>query len=160
MIYHRNGGVYMQFSTKVRYGLYAMIELACRHDGKPKVLSEVAKHQGISPKYLHAVMQQLKLAGLVRTIRGAHGGFVLTRDPAEISLVQVVEALDGPIGVTDCSKALGDCERSARCVAHRVWCQVSSSIRDVLEGQTLADVAGEVECHERGLMASDDSSVD
>jgi len=143
----------MQFSTKVRYGLYAMIELACRHDGTPKVLGEVAKHQGISPKYLHAVMQQLKLAGLVRTVRGAHGGFVLTRDPAEISLIQVVEALDGPIGVTECSKMESDCERSSRCVARQVWCQVSTSIRDVLEGQTLAQLASKVECHEQGLLA-------
>lgn len=142
----------MRFSTKVRYGLYAMIELACRHDGQPIQLGSIAEHQGVSAKYLHAVMQQLKVAGLVRTVRGARGGFVLTREPDAITLVQVVEALDGPIGVTDCSAHEDcDCEHSSRCIARKLWCQVSSAMRAVLEGQTLADVAGQVDCRQEGL---------
>ena len=147
----------MRFSTKVRYGLYAMVELSCRYDGKPVQLASVAEHQGVSPKYLHAVMQQLKVAGLVRTVRGARGGFVLNRPPAGITLIQVIEALDGPVGVTDCSASEDcDCERSARCVARMVWCQVSQAMRAVLEGQTLADLASQVDCSQDGLQVFDE----
>jgi Rrf2 family cysteine metabolism transcriptional repressor len=147
----------MQFSTKVRYGLYAMVELACRHDGRPVQLGSVAEHQGISPKYLHAVMQQLKLAGLVRTVRGAKGGFVLTRPPQTIGVIEVIEALDGPVGVTDCSKHQDcECERSSRCVTRKLWCQLSEAIRGVLEGQTLADLAAEVESPIDGLLSPEE----
>ncbi len=148
----------MKFSTKVRYGMYAMVELACRHDGSPIQLGSIAEHQSVSPKYLHAVMQQLKVASLVRTVRGARGGFVLARAPEKIALIDVIEALDGPIGVTECSKlAMSDCPRSSRCVARRVWCSVSDGIRHVLEDQTLAELAAQVECPENGLVSADDS---
>jgi Rrf2 family protein len=145
----------MQFSTKVRYGLYAMVELACRHDGQPVQLGSIAEHQDVSPKYLHAVMQQLKLAGLVRTVRGAKGGFVLARSPERIGALEVIEALDGPVGVTDCSKHQDcECENSSRCVTRRLWCQISEAIRQVLEGHTLADLADQVHSAEGGLLVS------
>ncbi len=137
--------------------MYAMIELACRHDGSPVQLGSIAEHQDVSPKYLHAVMQQLKVANLVRAVRGARGGFILNHPPSEITLIQVVEALDGPIGVTECSKLQqSDCPRSSRCVARKLWCSVSDSIRSALEGRTLAEVAAEVDCSQRGLMGAEE----
>ena len=140
----------MKFSTKVRYGVRAMIELACRYDGQPVQLASVAEHQDISAKYLHAVMQQLKVAGLVRAIRGARGGFILTRHPSKIRLVEVVEAIDGPVRVVDCVHADCSFDRPGVCVARMVWCDVSDAIRDVLTSKTLADLADEVKCNQEG----------
>ncbi len=132
----------MKYPTKVRYGLRAMVELASRETHHPVQLSSVAQAQQLSPKYLHSVMQLLKHADLVSTVRGVHGGFRLTRDPASIRVISVVEALDGPVGVVDCVRHADSCDRSARCPTRGVWCQVSAAIRQVLEAQTLADLAG------------------
>ena len=142
----------MKFSTKVRYGLRAMIELACRHGQGPVQLGLVADHHQISAKYLHAVMQQLRIAGLVRTVRGAHGGFELSRDPSAISVLEVIEAIDGPVAVVDC--VLNDCafQREVPCVAQEVWCEISTAIRDVIKRQTLADLAKKVHCPEHGVV--------
>lgn len=140
----------MKFSTKVRYGLRAMIELACRHGSGPIQLGSVADNQQISAKYLHAVMQQLRIGGLVRTIRGAHGGFELSRDPDQIKVIEVIEAIDGPIAVVDC--VLHDCafQHSSPCVANEVWCDITKAIREVVESQTLADLAAKVGCPDDG----------
>jgi Rrf2 family cysteine metabolism transcriptional repressor len=138
----------MKFSTKVRYGLRGMIELACRYGQGPIQLGTVADNQQISAKYLHAVMQQLRIAGLVRTVRGAHGGFELNRDPSKITVLEVIEAIDGPIAVVDC--VVNDCAflRASPCVANEVWCDITTAIREVIEAQTLADLAARVRCPE------------
>ena len=86
----------MQISTRGRYGLRAMFELARGFGQDPLLMSTVAERQGLSRKYLHTLLTTLKTAGLVRSVRGAGGGFVLARPPAEIKLSEVITALEGP----------------------------------------------------------------
>ena len=121
-----------------------MIELACRYGSGPVQLASVADNQKISTKYLHAVMQQLKIAGLVRTIRGAHGGFELSRSPSEIMVIEVIEAIDGPVAVVDC--VIHDCafQRSTPCVAQGIWCDITAAIRGAVDTKSLADLVEKV----------------
>ncbi len=128
----------LKLSTKGRYGLRAMIDLAADHGAGPVLVRSVAESQGISSKYLHALLASLKSAGLVRSIRGSGGGYVLAREPEAITLLQILEALEGPLNVVDCVADTELCGRAACCAARDVWVDVSRAIAEVLGGITLA----------------------
>ncbi len=131
----------MRLATKGRYGLRAMIELA-RHRGEgPLLMSTIASRQDISRKYLHALLTALRAAGLVRSVRGAHGGYTLTKQPGEITVLEIVEALEGSMVLTDCVLDAGLCERSDTCAARGVWKRVSEAMRRELASISLAQVA-------------------
>lgn len=130
----------MKMSTRGRYGLRAMIELA-RHFGEPAVLmSDVARREDLSRKYLHALLTSLRSAGLVRSVRGAGGGFVLTRHPAEIRLNEVVHALEGPLSLVPCVADQRRCRKAGKCTARRVWQQLSAALESMLSSVTLQDL--------------------
>src|SRR5512138_5976 len=105
----------MRISTKGRYGLRAMIELAVNHGGRPVPINAIAANQAISLKYLHAILALLRKAKLVRSARGRAGGYLLARSPAEITVGQIVRALEGPVAVVECVKDRRHCPRSAIC---------------------------------------------
>lgn len=131
----------MQISTRGRYGLRAMLELARGFGQPPLLMGTVAERQGLSRKYLHALLSALKSAGLVRSVRGTHGGFVLARPPAEIKLSEVLLALEGPLSLVDCVADGRACDRARGCPTRRVWQQLAEALENVLENVTLADLA-------------------
>ncbi len=138
----------MKFSTRARYGLRAMLELALNDNlGEPTPLFQIAEKQGISEGYLEQMMTVLRKGGLVRSVRGAQGGYLLSRVPSKITTGEIIRCLEGPLGPTDC---VGEedpeiCGRSDFCVTRTLWEKVRDSIADVLDGTTLEDLCREME---------------
>ena len=127
----------MRVSTKGRYGLRLLLDVAVHEKLGPVALRDISRRQGISQKYLWQVINPLKMAGLLRATRGAHGGYVLAKAPARISIRDIVEILEGPVSVVGCVQSPGTCDRSATCTARGAWSEVESRIKDVMEGITL-----------------------
>ncbi len=122
----------MKVSTKGRYGLRVMLELALYYGKGPAIMAEIEKTQGISRKYMHSILTTLKSAGLVRAIRGAGGGFVLAKEPKEINVHEIVEALEGPFDFTECVGSESFCDKSQECVTRDVWNDVGRAVKEVL----------------------------
>jgi Rrf2 family protein len=131
----------MKISTRARYGLRLMVDLAVKHGKGPILLKDVSRSQEISEKYLSQIIIPLKTAGLVKSFRGAHGGYTLQRDPTKINLLQVVSALEGDLSLVECVASPAACSRTDICVTQEVWHQVSRAMIDTLERITLADLA-------------------
>lgn len=120
----------MKLSTKGRYGVTLMLDLAMNHGVGPISLKSVAERQGLSEHYLEQLIAPLRNAGLVRSIRGAYGGYVLTKEPKDITVGDVVRVLEGPITVVDDpEEELAD-----------LWDQVREAINQVLDSTTLQDL--------------------
>jgi Rrf2 family protein len=118
-----------------------MIELAGAFDSGPIFMGDIAKRQGISRKYLHALLTELKSAGLVMSVRGAHGGYVLAKKPTEITVTDVFEALEGKLAIIDCVVDEEACSRLDGCQTRKLWKDVNSAMANVLNNATLADLA-------------------
>ncbi|MBU1241894.1 Rrf2 family transcriptional regulator [Myxococcota bacterium] len=127
----------MRISTKGRYGLRIMLELALRHGQGPVLADLIERSQGISGKYVHQLMPGLRHAGLVRTVRGPHGGYELARSPDEITVLEIITVLEGPPVPVECVAQPGSCERTGVCVTHELWREVATAIEDVLSQATL-----------------------
>ncbi len=130
----------MRISTRGRYGLRAMFELARGFGDGPLLMRAIAERQDLSRKHLHVLLTSLKSAGLVRSVRGPGGGFVLTRPPGQIRLSDVLHALEGPLSLVHCVADRRACDRANRCPARGVWQKLSGAIKDVLDGVTLQDL--------------------
>lgn len=132
----------MKISAKEQYGLQAIAELAGRFGQGPVPVSTVATAQGISEDYLEQVLPVLRDAGLVHSTRGAHGGYVLARQPHQISVGEVLRALDGEILPIRCVSEEDSlpCDRGGVCASRMVWEAISTRVLDALEGMTLADL--------------------
>jgi len=131
----------VRISTKARYGLRAMLELARCHGQAPVLMATVAERQDLSRKYLHALLTRLKTAGLVRSQRGIGGGFVLARPPDEIRLGDIIRALEGPLVLVDCVGDPRACRRSKDCAARGVWQRLAETVENRLDSVTLAEMA-------------------
>ena len=131
----------MKMSTKGRYGLRVMVELALHYGRGPLLVEAIARNQGISGKYIHVLVTSLKAAGLVRAVRGPNGGYELTRNPARITAQDVVLALEGGNAPVECVSDASVCSRADRCAAREVWCEVASAIDGVLSGFTLEQLS-------------------
>jgi Rrf2 family cysteine metabolism transcriptional repressor len=137
----------MKLSTRTRYGMRAMIELA-QHEGKrPLQLKAIADRQDISVKYLEQLMSLLRSAGFVRSVRGSKGGYILARAAGEIKLSEVFRCLEGPVTTAECVEDEDYCKRSADCVAREIWMEVEAAIQGVLSSMTLADVVNKAKAH-------------
>lgn len=130
----------MKISTRGRYGLRAMLELARCHGESPLLMNVLAERESLSRKYLHGLLTALKEASLVRSVRGPGGGFLLTRAPSKIRLSQILHALEGPLSLVDCVTDERACGKAKRCTARRVWTELSRTIESVLEKVTLEDL--------------------
>ena len=135
----------MKLSTKGRYSVTALYELA-RHYGEGVVpLKTIAKTQGISENYLEQLMSPLRRAGLVESVRGAQGGYTLALPPEEVTISRIITAVEGPIALVDClltSAESGEqsCVRAGRCVTRQIWEEVCDNINSVLNNISLADL--------------------
>jgi len=133
----------MRLTAKSEYGLLAAIDLACRFGEGPVSAREIAERRQIPPRFLEQLFVALRRGGVVTAVRGAKGGFVLSRDPLEVSVLDVVEALEGPLETSMCdSERTAGCTRSAACAAAPVWAKASGALRDVFATTSLAELAG------------------
>ncbi len=131
----------MKISTKGTYGLRAVVELAARYGDGPVSLAAVAAEQGISEAYLEQLMRSLKSAGLVTTARGKSGGYLLTKDPVEISVGEALRALEGSTDVAGCVSAEGKvCENACTCSARPLFLKLQSRINAVLNETTIGEL--------------------
>ena len=135
----------MHFSAKEQYGLRAMAELAARFGQGPIALSEVAQAQGISLATLEQVVAPLRRAGLLISSRGAAGGYTLARPPEQITVADVLRALEGALVSIPCLEgdAATRCERAEQCATRPVWALVRDRLVETLDHTTLADVCSQ-----------------
>ena len=130
----------MKLSTKGRYGLRILIDVARHAGAAPRLAKEIAASQGISEKYISRLVIALRRAGLVVSVRGAKGGYRRGRLPARITLLDVVEAMEGSVSLVGCVQKPGSCRKTASCPAHRAWAVVNAKIRVAFAETTLADI--------------------
>ena len=131
----------MKLSTKGRYGTRAMVDLALNDDAGPVSSKQIAERQDLSRGYLEQLLLRLASRGLVQPVRGRAGGFVLARVPSQITVAEIVEALDGPIDAVKCVDDPAACDRASYCATRDIWAEVSKVIDRHLSGITLADMA-------------------
>ncbi len=127
----------MKLSTKGRYGVRLMLDLALHEGNGPVSLRDVASRQEISEKYLSNLVPPLRNSGLINSVRGAQGGYVLARDPREITLKDILLVLEGPMHLVECAGHPEICSRSAECLVRDVWSEVGSMMLDALASVTL-----------------------
>jgi len=132
---------FMRISTKGRYGLRILLDLALHpQTDRPRLLRDIAESQGISEKYLSRLIIDLREAYLVRSVRGAHGGYRLARDPSQITLLDIIEVMEGPIGIVECVGNPEQCGRRENCAVCEIWQSVNSSMRDTLAQVSLQNI--------------------
>jgi len=129
----------MKLSTKGKYGLYAMFYLAQHAGCGPQPLKAVAEI-GVPEDYLEQLLGNLRRAGLVTTVRGAQGGYQLSREPEAITVGDIIDAMEGPLSLSECLNDEGSCRRAGECKTRRVWEYLSSSINNLLQSITLRDM--------------------
>ncbi len=130
----------MRISTKGRYGLRTLVDIALHQDKGAVTLNDIARRQEISVKYLWQVINPLKTSGLLSVTRGAKGGYMLARRPEDISMLEVVTTLEGPLSLVECLAKDDSCDRIDSCVARSVWMEVNRTVEKALRGITLAEV--------------------
>jgi Rrf2 family transcriptional regulator, cysteine metabolism repressor len=139
----------MRLTSRSEYGLLALIDLGVRYGDGPVSAREVSQRQGVPAKFLEQLLAALRKAGIVCAVRGAHGGFALTRDPNEITVLEVVEALEGPLAPTSCDGG-ALCGRSGACAAAGVWAKATEALRDVFLTTTIADLSNRQAQYDKG----------
>ena len=136
-----SGGIRaMKISTKGRYGLRILADIALHQNGAPRLIREIAESQGLSQKYVGRIIIGLRRGGLLKSMRGAHGGYRLARRASEINLLEVFEATEGKVCIIGCAACPKKCARSATCAARPVWELLNENIKNTLAGITLEEV--------------------
>lgn len=130
----------MKLSTKGRYGVKAMVDLAINYGKTPVSIKSISERQSISEYYLEQLFSALRKANLIKSIRGAQGGYVLNKDPREISVDQILDILEGPIEISECIEEDGICSNSSCCATRLLWAKLKESIDNVTKSITLQDM--------------------
>ncbi len=132
----------IKLSTKGRYGTRLMLNLALHYnkDTKPVILGNISKNEEVSIRYLEQIIILLKIKKLVVSVRGAGGGYVLSRHPSKIKLIEILEALEGPICLVDCVDDSDYCHRIPICSAHEIWKEATFMLKDYFQKKTLQDL--------------------
>ncbi len=129
----------MRLTTKGRYAVTAMLDLAMHGEDAPVSLSDISKRQGISLSYLEQLFSKLRQNTLVQSVRGPGGGYSLARIPDSISIAEIIGAVSESIDATNC-KGAGDCQHGEMCLTHHLWEDLSDQIRNFLRGISLANL--------------------
>ena len=132
----------MRLTTKGRYAVTAMLDLALNAQERPITLADISQRQGISLSYLEQLFSRLRKQGLVSSARGPGGGYRLSRSADEINVAQVIEAVDEKVSVTRCG-GKGDCQNGEACLTHKLWCSLSDQIHGFLDGISLGSLVDE-----------------
>jgi len=130
----------MQITRQADYAVRAVLHLARMNNGDRAATSTVAKEQRIPPSFLAKIISQLSIAGLLHTSRGARGGVTLAREPKDITLLEVIEAIDGPIQLNECVADAGVCTFEDNCPIRSVWCDAQDELVKRLRGTNFADM--------------------
>lgn len=130
----------MRISTKGRYGARLMLELALHYEKGTVLLKDIAKNQEISEGYLEHLLPALRIAGLVNSTRGAHGGYTLAKSPSEITLKEVIQALEGSLSPVECIDTPAVCQRVQFCITRDIWKELGEKMSQTLESVTLKDM--------------------
>lgn len=132
----------MKLSTKGRYGVKAMVDLAIHYGGEPSSIKSIAERQNISEYYLEQLFSPLRKANLIKSIRGAQGGYILGRDPKDITVLEVMEVLEGPVEISDCIEENNEntCSNLDCCATRLLWSRIKESIDSVMKSTTLQDM--------------------
>ncbi|SMB95640.1 transcriptional regulator, BadM/Rrf2 family [Desulfonispora thiosulfatigenes DSM 11270] len=132
----------MKFSTRSRYGVRAMYELAINNSTGPMPLKSIAKNQSLSEHYLEQLMSSLRKGGLVNSIRGAQGGYILAKTPENINIGDIIRILEGPIAPVNCVSEDGnnDCDNIDNCATRCLWKNIQEKVVEVLDSTTLASL--------------------
>ena len=130
----------MKLSTRTRYGIRAILELAENYGKGPLQLKAIARRQDLPVKYLEQLMAVLKSAGLVQSVRGSKGGYVLAKTPRQIKISDCFTCLEGPVITSECVDNNNFCPRTADCVARELWAEVQNAIMVVLRSKTLQNL--------------------
>ncbi len=136
----RKGFPTMKITAKSRYALRTLLDIAANGNAAPRSIKDISASQGISEKFISSIAVPLRRAGLVTTERGVRGGLRLARFPERITLLDIVEATDGPLSLVHCLARPGICKRQGHCAAEKAWAGVNNALADALRGTTLADV--------------------
>ena len=132
----------MKVSTRGRYALRLMLDLALNNTGEPVRLKDVAKRQEISEKYLEQIINPLTKSGLVKSFRGAQGGYMLTNPPEATTVGEILRVLEGSLSPVDCVDH-PNCANSDHCVSLSIWKKMKVALDEVVDNITLADMAAE-----------------
>jgi Rrf2 family iron-sulfur cluster assembly transcriptional regulator len=129
----------MRLTTKGRYAVTAMLDLALRASEGPVSLAEISQRQGISLSYLEQLFARLRGNGLVSSVRGPGGGYRLSRDSEQISVAQIIDAVNESVDATNCG-GTGDCHHGEKCLTHDLWCELSDKIHEFLGAISLGSL--------------------
>ena len=135
----------MRISARARYAARILLDLALHHDGSPIRAGEVAKRTGISGAYIEQILQPLKRAGFVRSVRGVNGGYILERQPEDLNLADIIGLMEGDLMLTNCCEEDDTCGRTDFCLTRKVWRNASKAMAREMEKVSLKDLMdGEV----------------
>lgn len=135
--------VAMRISSRAHYGLRMMTELAKAHGGPPLSLSEISRREHMPLAYLEQLVGPLRRAGLVEGTRGLHGGYRLRRPPEQVTVLEIVELMEGPVAPVEClaeGYESGSCTREPECLSRPLWGRLQQAVKQVLGGTTLRDL--------------------
>jgi Rrf2 family protein len=132
----------MKLSTKGRYGVKAMVDLALHYGGDPVSIKSISERQAISEYYLEQLFSPLRKAKLINSIRGAQGGYVLSRAPKDITVAEIMEVLEGPIEISNCIEGTS-CNNLDCCATRLLWAKIKNSIDSVTKSTTLEDIVND-----------------
>lgn len=135
----------LQLTRDGEYAVRAVVFLAAQPEGKVSLINEISEVQEVPKSYLSKIMQHLTRSGLVKSRRGARGGFMLARPAGSITLREAIEAVEGPIFLNVCLIKKGECHRDDLCPVHPVWKEAQKKLMEVLDGKTLADLVKDAE---------------
>lgn len=147
----------MKLSTKGKYGLKAMFELALSSNGEPVSLKYIAKQQGISDQYLEQIFSSLRKSGLVKSVRGAQGGYLISKKLDEITVADILKVLEGDMAFTDCLLDKDACENFNSCSTKYIWVKIKESIEEVTKSISLQDM---IDDYKSNLCYRDDDVID
>ena len=129
----------MKLTTKGRYGVKAMVDLAINYGKEPVSIKSIAERQNISECYLEQLFSPLRKANLIKSVRGAQGGYILSNDPKDITVAEIMEVLEGPIEISDCLDE-EVCSNIDCCATRLLWARIKDSIDSVMQSTTLQDM--------------------
>jgi len=130
----------LRLSTKSQYGVRAMFEIAHGYHSGPVTIKEIAEKQSVSVAYLEQILNTLRKAGIIKSVKGPGGGYVLNEEPDHISIGAILRELDGPVAITSCLDPKEGCMRIDGCVTHLLWKSLGEKIEAFLDNMTLQDL--------------------
>ncbi len=142
----------MRLSTRGHYGLKAMFDLAQHYGNEPVPLKTVAERQNISENYLEQLIATLRKTGLVKSVRGSQGGYILARAPEKITVGDIIRVMEGPIAPVDCVSEIdpAECDQADYCITRSVWARVRDSLAELMDSISLADMLRDADKAKQG----------